>query len=107
MITVLLVGVLEEGAFPKQDDPSLEILTARDADEALERLGRNRRIDAVLLAPGLAKAAAEQIRRDDPSGPPLFAAGGPPVAHAVALAPGEHLLGALLAHLSAGNPEPA
>ena len=75
MITILVVGPspAEPSAFG-QDHPSVEILTAAGAEEALEKLARNRRIDAVLLLPG---AAAEQIvrtlREEDPGAPPLFA----------------------------------
>jgi hypothetical protein len=60
-----------------QGHPSVEILTAHDLDEALEKLGRNRRIDAVLIAGWPAAAAADfvsEIREDNPAPPPLFLA---------------------------------
>jgi hypothetical protein len=65
--------------------PSIEVLRARGVDEAIEKLGRNRRVDAVLLlGPGAAEAI-EEIRAENPAGPPLFTAG----AHASgAAAPG-------------------
>ncbi|MFN2385073.1 MAG: hypothetical protein ABR576_02095 [Thermoanaerobaculia bacterium] len=74
MITVLIV------APPRPDlaelevrDPSIEILFARDAEETLEKLGRNRRIDAVLLLEKDPRATAEEILQDNPAAPPLYA----------------------------------
>jgi hypothetical protein len=74
MITVLIV------APPRPDlaelegrDPSIEILFARDAEEALEKLGRNRRIDAVLLLEEDPAATAMEVFEDNPGAPPLFA----------------------------------
>ncbi|MEO8189918.1 MAG: hypothetical protein ABI682_06215 [Acidobacteriota bacterium] len=53
--------------------PSVEFVRARDAEEALEKLGRNRRVDAILLLSGPENAAiAEEIREDNPAPPPLF-----------------------------------
>lgn len=53
--------------------PSVEILRARDSEEAIEKLARNRRIDAVLLLAGEDSAAiAQAIREEDPGGPPIF-----------------------------------
>lgn len=75
MITILAVGPGAALSIFGQPDPSLEILTASNADEALEILARNRRIDAVLLLPGAA-SAAQAIREEDPAGPPLFAPAG-------------------------------
>jgi uroporphyrinogen-III synthase len=62
--------------------PSIEILHAHDSDEALEKLGRNRRIDAVLLVSptGTAAAVSEivaEIRDDNPAPPPIFVLGLP------------------------------
>jgi CheY-like chemotaxis protein len=75
VITILVVGA--SGAEPSsfaQSHPSVEILTAADADDALEKLARNRRIDAVLLMPGAAAVeAAETLREEDPAAPPIFA----------------------------------
>ena len=74
MITVLIVSPprpkLEE---VEGSDPSIEILFARDAGEALEKLGRNRRIDAVLLLEGDPTATAAEVLEDNPAAPPLFA----------------------------------
>ena len=74
MITVLIVSPpgseLEEA---EGRDPSIEILFARDAEEALEKLGRNRRIDAVLLLEGDPAATAAEVLDDNPAAPPLFA----------------------------------
>jgi hypothetical protein len=80
MISVLIVAAAEE----ELEDlvgryPSVEVLSAHGVEDALEKLGRNRRIDAVLLAAGEANAAiVSAIRDDNPAHPPLyFPAGGP------------------------------
>jgi hypothetical protein len=53
---------------------SVEVLRARGAEEAVEKLARNRRVDAVLLLAGDENAAvARAIREDNLSPPPLFA----------------------------------
>jgi hypothetical protein len=61
-------------------NPSVEVLRAFDGEEALEKLGRNRRIDGVLLL-GAAAAEAEQVlaqmREDNPAHPPVFVPAGP------------------------------
>jgi hypothetical protein len=75
MITILVVGDSSwDFASVAADDPSIEVLTASGVEEALEKLARNRRIDAVLLA-GVADAAgtAQAIHEEDPGAPPLFA----------------------------------
>ncbi len=75
MITVLVLGgSMDDFASLAADDPSIEVLTASGAEEALEKLARNRRIDAVLLA-GAADAAAlaRAIHEEDPGAPPVFA----------------------------------
>ncbi len=73
MITVLVVGEekeLEELSSPKA---TLEVLTAHSPQEALEKLGRNRRIDAVLLmGKDEIPAIVEAIREDNPAHPPIF-----------------------------------
>jgi hypothetical protein len=78
MLTFLVVGettpagVLASGS-------AVEILHARDADEAVEKLGRNRRIDAVLiLSPEDAAAIVGAIREDVLSPPPVFLSAGAP-----------------------------
>ena len=54
---------------------SVEVLLARGAEEAVDRLARNRRVDAVLLAAGGENAAiAAAIREDSLAPPPLFVA---------------------------------
>lgn len=79
MITVLVVAPSENAeeldrvALRK---PSLEVLHARDAEEALERLSRNRRIDAVLLIlpPDHLTDVVRVIREEDPGAPPVYCA---------------------------------
>jgi len=75
MITILLLGASHGDPAPAgTGDPSVEILSAGTAEEALEKLARNRRIDAVLLLPGSpARELAEALAEEDPSAPPLFA----------------------------------
>jgi hypothetical protein len=52
----------------------IEVLLARGADEAVEKLARNRRIDAVVLLSGAENAAvARAICEDNLSPPPIFA----------------------------------
>jgi len=54
-------------------DPSVEILLAQGAEDAVEKLARNRRIDAVLLLAGEeAAGVVSAIREDNPAPPPLF-----------------------------------
>jgi hypothetical protein len=78
MITVLVVGPRER----TQDfdaaasrNPSIELLHAVELEEALDRLARNRRIDAVLLLveTEAAREIAETVLEEDPGAPPLFA----------------------------------
>ena len=74
MLTILVVAP----AGPDVDglsalSPSVEILRARDAEEALEKLGRNRRVDAVLLLSGERDAEIfREIRDENPAPPPVF-----------------------------------
>jgi hypothetical protein len=77
MITVLVVGPRER----TQDldaaaarNPSIELLHAAELEEALDRLARNRRIDAVLLLveTEAAREIAETVLEEDPAAPPLF-----------------------------------
>ena len=106
MITVLVVGDLSRDfASLAADDPSIEVLAAFDLEEALEKLARNRRIDAVLLA-GVADPAgtAQAIHEEDPGAPPLFApASAAPLARVRQLDAGtpEELLRAIARELSA------
>jgi hypothetical protein len=73
VLAILVVG----GPGSEETEPSsaVEVLHARDADEAVEKLGRNRRIDAVLVLD--ADPAAETvaaIREDVVAPPPIFLA---------------------------------
>jgi hypothetical protein len=77
MITILAAGkgagapAIEEAAAGR---PSLEVMTAEEDEEVLDKLARNRRVDAVLLMPGPgAEALAAAIREEDPAGPPIYA----------------------------------
>jgi hypothetical protein len=77
MITVLVVGERERAAdldTLASKNPSLELLHAGDAEETLDRLARNRRIDAVLLLvpPVNAREIAGLLLEEDPAGPPIF-----------------------------------
>jgi hypothetical protein len=78
MISVLVVGPRER----TQDfdaaasrNPSIELIHAAELEEALDRLARNRRIDAVLLLleADAARKVAETVLEEDPGAPPLFA----------------------------------
>ncbi len=81
MIAVLVVGESKAFAAPQDPESSVEVLHARDAEEAVEKLGRNRRIDAVLvLAVAEAGEIVAAIREDLLAPPPIFlAAGGPAI----------------------------
>ena len=91
MITILVVAPRESVTGFAEPDPSVEVLVASDLEDALEKLARNRRVDAVLLVAGPAEAGAlaREIRAEDPAGPPLFApASAGPIAGAGALPDG-------------------
>jgi hypothetical protein len=73
MITVLVVGEEKELEGLSSPKATLEVLTAHGPEEALEKLGRNRRIDAVLLlGRDEIPAIVEAIREDNPAHPPIF-----------------------------------
>ena len=60
-------------------NPSVEVLAAHGVEDALEKLGRNRRIDAVLLLAGEANPAiVGAIREDNPAHHPLYLPAGQP-----------------------------
>ncbi len=107
MITILAVGA---GAEPLAgfgaEHPSVEVVTADGAEEALEKLARNRRIDGVLILAGPdAAEIARLVREEDPGAPPLFApaaAGEIPGVHPLSGESGRELLEALLAVLGPG-----
>ena len=69
MISVLVVG----GSAVDEEPPgSLELLHAASADEAIEKLGRNRRIDAVLVVGEDAPEVVRAIGEDVLAPPPIF-----------------------------------
>jgi len=88
VITVLVVGRFADAyLLTSAGLPSIEILTAPGAEDALEKLARNRRIDAVLLVAGEASGEiAGILREEDAAGPPIFVpAGGAQVPGATTL----------------------
>jgi len=104
VITILAVGGPEgELAAALGRNPSVEIVTARDVEDALERLARNRRVDAVLLLDGTsAGEAARIILEEDPAAPPLYApeaAGTIPAVRPLSGASAAELIAALAARL--------
>jgi hypothetical protein len=77
VITVLAVGEREradELDSIAARNPSLELLHATGLEDALDRLARNRRIDAVLLLVDAeaAREIASTLLEEDPAGPPIF-----------------------------------
>jgi hypothetical protein len=103
VITILAVAgpaVHLESAFV--GNPSVEVLTAHDPEEALEKLARNRRIDAVLLFGARAAEAASLIIDEDPGAPPLYAplaSGTIPSVHSLPDAAPEEMVATLAARL--------
>ncbi len=104
MISVLLVasegeqldGLAERNA-------SVEVLIAHGVEDTLEKLGRNRRIDAILL---LSREGAREIvaaiEEDNPAHPPLFQPAGRsrvPGARILAAEEPAHLIDLLLRQL--------
>jgi hypothetical protein len=77
MITVLVVGSAgDELGNLAGRHASVEVLTAHGIEDALEKLARNRRIDAVLVLDGPSAAGIlDAIREDNPAHPPIFAGG--------------------------------
>ncbi|HYK40922.1 MAG TPA: hypothetical protein VE007_00950 [Thermoanaerobaculia bacterium] len=94
MYSVLVVGTPPSGGDGLEERlPSVEVLRARDADDAIEKLARNRRVDAVLLLEELpaARKTVSAIRDEFPAPPPVFLAlpaGAPPPEGARPLEPG-------------------
>jgi hypothetical protein len=109
VITVLLVAGPGEAADLDRvaaGKPSLELLHSGDVEETLERLSRNRRIDAVLLLLPFDRAGevAAAVLEEDPSAPPLFAPEASKLLPHVRPVPGatpEELLDAVTRELSA------
>lgn len=89
MISVLIVaaeGGNLEGLAGRH--PSVEVLTAHGVEDALEKLGRNRRIDAVLLLAGEANPAIiGAIREDNPAHPPMYLPAGQPAPRGIRTLP--------------------
>jgi len=89
MISVLVVAA--EGTDLKGlagRHPSVEVLTAHGVEDALEKLGRNRRVDAVLLLAGEANPAIiGAIREDNPAHPPVYLPAGQPAPRGVRTLP--------------------
>ncbi|HTD52939.1 MAG TPA: hypothetical protein VK780_07940 [Thermoanaerobaculia bacterium] len=76
MLTVLVVSASGPTESAISVSPSVEVLHAAGSEDTLETLGRNRRIDAVLLWAGKENAEiAAAIREDNPAPPPIFAPG--------------------------------
>ena len=107
MITVLLVGEREHADALDEiaaRQPSLELLHAADVEEALDRLARNRRIDAVLLIvePVTAREIAAMLLEEDPAGPPIFlpAPATAPGTRSLPASSPEELLNSILSALS-------
>ena len=78
MITLLVVGPRDRATeldAAAARSPSIELLHAAELEEALDRLARNRRIDAVLLLleSDAARAVAQTVLEEDPAAPPMFA----------------------------------
>jgi len=79
MISVLVVGGEKETEGLAGRNPSVEVVTAHGMEDTLEKLGRNRRIDAVLLLSGAdAAAVLGAVEEDNPAHPPVFQGGGRP-----------------------------
>ncbi len=106
MFTILVISPdSSELAALLDSHPSVEIVRARDAEEALEKLGRNRRVDAVLLLSGTENAAiAREIREDNPAPPPFFTVQGggetEPPSFRLPAASAENLVKLLIGRLS-------
>ena len=89
MISVLVVAAVEEDLQKVTGGhPSVEVLVAHGVEDALEKLGRNRRIDAVLLLTGAANPEiVGAIRDDNPAHPPLYCPAGQPAPNGVGTLP--------------------
>lgn len=78
MITILVVGPEAVGR-EAPSDPAVEVLHATGVEQAIERLARNRRIDAVLLLCGRRNAEVmAAIEQEEPTPPPFYAPAQPP-----------------------------
>ncbi len=103
MISVLVVGGGKEDIEEMEArHPSVEVLAARGVEDALEKLGRNRRIDAVLLLSDDEAAIVAAIEEDNPAHPPLFQPAGrkaAPGTRVLAATRPEELIGLLIEEL--------
>lgn len=92
MLTILVVAPAGEDVDGlAAGHPAVEILRARDGEETVEKLGRNRRVDAVLLLCGARnREILEEILDENPAPPPVFfpSGPGPTLKGAQALEPG-------------------
>jgi hypothetical protein len=97
MIHLLVVDPVEPAELSAP--ANFELLWASGAEEAAEKLARNRRIDAVLFFDsGLARETAKLLESEDPAFPPLYLAGaGAP--EGIAELPEDDFFSALLAGL--------
>lgn len=83
MIHVLVVGPRELENLSARSS-SVEVLHAGTSDEAVEKLARNRRVDAVLLLLGEDnEAVARAVQEDVVPPPPLFTGAADPAAPGV------------------------
>ena len=81
-----LLAVDRDGPRALAAPPSFEVLWAHSPEDALEKLSRNRRIDAVLFFDGAAaRETLELLSAEDAPGPPLFCIGPATVAGTIAL----------------------
>jgi uroporphyrinogen-III synthase len=104
VISILVVGGEKEDIEEMEARyASVEVLTAHGVEDTLEKLGRNRRIDAVLLLSGEdARAIVAAIEEDNPAHPPLFQPAGRrrlPGTRILAAARPEELIDLLLGEL--------
>jgi hypothetical protein len=106
MLTLLVVGP-DSGAASPGAGSAIEILHAHGADEAVEKLGRNRRIDAVLILPTAdAAEIVAAVREDVVSPPPIFLPAGAPEIRATTLMDERELSGMLRQIVKALQYEP-
>lgn len=73
MISILVVAprTLDLTSLARRH-PSVEILTAHDPEETLEKLARNRRIDGVLLLTGAETPSIATAILEESAAPPLL-----------------------------------
>ena len=89
MISVLIVAAADQNLENLAGaHPSVEVLLAHGFEDALEKLARNRRVDAVLLLAGEANPEiVDAIRDDNPAHPPLYRPAGQPAPDGVLILP--------------------